>query len=349
MFKKSMKIICISLIILFIFSTVAFAETFKKYDTYDKIKNAYDSRNSLSFPDLSYLTTDAYTYKISNLGTQEKRKQVGEWYQEINVLRLEKMKKFIPKEADEFLFVYEESMMNNYRIDVILDGCTNLSIMSAFSDKYKNAQKAYENWVISFLSLFDSNKLDDVMWFYENKDRKIFEDENKNKRYVTDRGVDDALIVLKKALLDNNYQGYTKERIQNAYDYFYKMFEERGLTASSELQALFDNEAEEQRKEQGNFSSYALEFRDRGSNINLGGASSFTAKVGSVLGFIRNIGAIVSVIAISIIGVKYMIGSVEEKAEYKKNLIPFVFGLVFFTGIVTIVTFILRVTNNMAQ
>ena len=46
-----------------------------------------------------------------------------------------------------------------------------------------------------------------------------------------------------------------------------------------------------------------------------------------VLGWIRNIAAIASVIVLSILGVKYMIGSTEEKADYKKSFLPLIIGL----------------------
>ena len=68
-------------------------------------------------------------------------------------------------------------------------------------------------------------------------------------------------------------------------------------------------------------------------NPNNGGGISeedkkiITDKAGIVLGVIRNIGVIVAVIAIMIIGVKYIIGSVEEKANYKKILLPYVIGV----------------------
>ena len=37
-------------------------------------------------------------------------------------------------------------------------------------------------------------------------------------------------------------------------------------------------------------------------------------------------GSICSVIVLVILGIKYMIGSVEERAEYKKSLLPYVVG-----------------------
>ena len=77
-----------------------------------------------------------------------------------------------------------------------------------------------------------------------------------------------------------------------------------------------------------------------------------TVKVGKV-GTIAN--DIVSVIAISVIvlivlGIKYMMGSVEEKAEYKKTLMPYIIGagLVFAASVIAsaVVTFMSGLGGN---
>lgn len=63
-------------------------------------------------------------------------------------------------------------------------------------------------------------------------------------------------------------------------------------------------------------------------------------KAGVVLGAIRNISAVVSVIVLMVIGVKYMIGSVDEKANYKQTMIPYIIGCVMAVAGTTLVTFI---------
>ena len=45
-----------------------------------------------------------------------------------------------------------------------------------------------------------------------------------------------------------------------------------------------------------------------------------------VLGIITVIGIVVSVIVIAGLGIKYITGSAEEKAEYKKTMMPYVIG-----------------------
>lgn len=41
---------------------------------------------------------------------------------------------------------------------------------------------------------------------------------------------------------------------------------------------------------------------------------------------ITTIGSVVAVIVLIVLGIKYMMGSTEEKAEYKKTLMPYVIG-----------------------
>ena len=41
---------------------------------------------------------------------------------------------------------------------------------------------------------------------------------------------------------------------------------------------------------------------------------------------ISTVGSVASVIVLIILGLKYMMGSAEEKAEYKKTLLPYVIG-----------------------
>lgn len=47
---------------------------------------------------------------------------------------------------------------------------------------------------------------------------------------------------------------------------------------------------------------------------------------------IRNVGIVAAVIIIMYLGIKYMIGSAEEKAEYKKVFMPYLIGAVLLFG-----------------
>lgn len=65
-----------------------------------------------------------------------------------------------------------------------------------------------------------------------------------------------------------------------------------------------------------------------------------TSKIGVILGSVRNISIVVSVIILMIIGVKYILGSAEEKANYKATILPYIIGCIMSVAGTTIVSFI---------
>ena len=56
---------------------------------------------------------------------------------------------------------------------------------------------------------------------------------------------------------------------------------------------------------------------------------------------------IISVAILSIIGIKYMTGSVEEKAEYKKTMLPYVIGAVILFGITSFIGIIVDLVKGL--
>lgn len=63
------------------------------------------------------------------------------------------------------------------------------------------------------------------------------------------------------------------------------------------------------------------------------GSDKLVSKANIIVSSIRVIGVILSVVILIIIGIKYMLGSVEEKAEYKNTLLPYLIGaFLVFTG-----------------
>lgn len=64
---------------------------------------------------------------------------------------------------------------------------------------------------------------------------------------------------------------------------------------------------------------------------------------------LRFIGTIVSVIALMIIGVKYMLGSVEEKAEYKKTMKPYIIGAFMLFGITNLLGILVSVIGGITE
>ena len=69
-------------------------------------------------------------------------------------------------------------------------------------------------------------------------------------------------------------------------------------------------------------------------------STSLTEKAQKIMGLIRNVSVVVSVIMLMIIGVKFMLGSAEEKAEYKKSLMPLVIGIIIVMMATTLVSFV---------
>ena len=56
----------------------------------------------------------------------------------------------------------------------------------------------------------------------------------------------------------------------------------------------------------------------------------------SIMGIIQVVGIVIAVVILMIIGIKYMMGSAEEKAEYKKTMIPYIVGAILIFAASTI-------------
>lgn len=62
-------------------------------------------------------------------------------------------------------------------------------------------------------------------------------------------------------------------------------------------------------------------------------SASFNSKVSKIFSIIRNIGIIIAVVILIVIGIKYMLESAEGKAEYAKAMIPYIIGAaILFSG-----------------
>lgn len=68
-------------------------------------------------------------------------------------------------------------------------------------------------------------------------------------------------------------------------------------------------------------------------NGSANGTNEITTLGGRVVGIVQVVGVIIAVIILLVIGIKYMLGSAEEKAEYKKTMMPYLVGaLLIFAG-----------------
>ena len=69
-------------------------------------------------------------------------------------------------------------------------------------------------------------------------------------------------------------------------------------------------------------------------------------KAEHILGIIQAIGVVVSVIMLMVIGIKYMLGSVEERAEYKETLKPYLIGAFMLFSCTTVPQIIYQIVKN---
>lgn len=75
-----------------------------------------------------------------------------------------------------------------------------------------------------------------------------------------------------------------------------------------------------------------------------GGAGSDSAKIyrigAKVVKILRNISAAIAVLTITIVGFRYMLGSVEQRAEYKETMKPIIIGCILIAGLSSILSVI---------
>lgn len=80
---------------------------------------------------------------------------------------------------------------------------------------------------------------------------------------------------------------------------------------------------------------------------NIAGTTEISNFGNKIIQIISTIGSILSVIVIIVLGIKYMMGSVEEKAIYKKTLLPFLIGAAFIFAASSIASMVFNVAINL--
>ena len=89
-----------------------------------------------------------------------------------------------------------------------------------------------------------------------------------------------------------------------------------------------------------NFDPYAIQ----PNGIDSGTVTTYTNRLASILTID---GIVIAVICLMIVGLKFIIGSATEKAEYKKNLVPIVIGIAMIALITSIVAGLYSVGNTL--
>ena len=82
------------------------------------------------------------------------------------------------------------------------------------------------------------------------------------------------------------------------------------------------------------------------SNANADKVVSLGATIVTIM---QTVVVVVAVVILLILGIKYMIGSAEEKAEYKKTMIPYIVGAILIFAATTIVNVVYNMANAFNQ
>ncbi len=71
---------------------------------------------------------------------------------------------------------------------------------------------------------------------------------------------------------------------------------------------------------------FALQPKDVTASNTVNGATEIQNVGNSIVGILQTVGIVLSVVVLIVLGIKYMMGSAEEKAEYKKTMMPYLVG-----------------------
>ena len=83
-----------------------------------------------------------------------------------------------------------------------------------------------------------------------------------------------------------------------------------------------------------------------------GGSADTTRITGvgaNIVSIITTIGIIVAVVVLLVLGIKYMMGSASEKAEYKKTMIPYLIGALLIFGASAIAKAVIAVSESITK
>ena len=67
---------------------------------------------------------------------------------------------------------------------------------------------------------------------------------------------------------------------------------------------------------------------------------------GTIIKYITNAAMVIAVVMVAALGIKYMVGSAEEKAEYKKSLLPLLIGAILVFGAAAIARVIVGLAGS---
>ncbi len=76
------------------------------------------------------------------------------------------------------------------------------------------------------------------------------------------------------------------------------------------------------------------------------GSSEVQSLGQKLVGILQTAGVVVAVVILLVLGIKYMMGSAEEKSEYKKSMLPYLIGALVLFGASTIANVVYQFATN---
>lgn len=70
---------------------------------------------------------------------------------------------------------------------------------------------------------------------------------------------------------------------------------------------------------------------------NIGGNSKASSIVKTLVSIMTTLGIAVALVSLLIIGIRFMVGSIEDRAKYKETMVPYIIGIVMVICISTII------------
>ena len=84
-------------------------------------------------------------------------------------------------------------------------------------------------------------------------------------------------------------------------------------------------------------------------DANAAGTEGIMNVGGNIVSIVTTIGIIVAVVVLLVLGIKYMMGSASEKAEYKKTMIPYLVGAILIFGASAIAKAVIAISENLTS
>lgn len=92
---------------------------------------------------------------------------------------------------------------------------------------------------------------------------------------------------------------------------------------------------------------YGLTPKEMQANTSAMGTNEVKSLGQNLMGVIQVAGIVIAVIILMVLGIKYMMGSAEEKAEYKKTMIPYLVGAILIFAASTIANVVYKFADGL--